>query len=48
MNSVNGMEPGCMAGSDTDNLPTLAYLSPYTNWRFSNSHDFSKFQYENF
>jgi hypothetical protein len=48
MKSVNGMEPGCMAGSDTDNLPTLAYLSPHTNWRFSNSHDFSKFQYENF
>ena len=48
MKSVNGMEPGCMAGSDTDNLPTLAYLSPYTDWRVSNSHDFSKFQYENF
>ena len=40
MKSVNGMEPGYMAGSNTDNLSTLAYLSPHTNWRFSNSHDF--------
>jgi hypothetical protein len=42
LNSVDVMEPGCMAGSDTDNSQTLTYLSPHTNWRFSNSQNFYK------